>query len=777
MDHADEAAQPPRPRQQLSCVQCRRRKVKCDHERPCKRCRIRGWDTQCSYPLHVPPAPAAPSPGRASRGRDCRTASPSIAPRPPVPTSALPLASAYHSPSEPADLATPESLSASHDTTYRSLHRPPSHPAAPLATPLPASPYTLPRPPSTSEQNASASLQPAAPTVSASNPALEPRAGEDHALYLANGETVYFGRSSAPWLISKFGTIMSYMHSDRASWQKSERVSVIRIKRLTSQQLLLANDQDELPPDALYSEVPTREIADFCVSNYFQSIERMYPLFDGPKFRAEYESFWEAPTQASLVFVVILILVICAGNGTIPNDERPIPRSRIIRWWRLGLTWQGAAAETNERMISTIQGSFLVVLLRQIYSLSETAEWVSSGALVKNALAMGLHRDPSKLYGIPPDEHELRRRLFYTVLELDLQYCLNAGMKPTLRIGDWDTALPTVPRETRNCCSDSGAISIQDRMLSSFYTRMKIACSVNAIIPEDDYDKVLSLSNQLSKSFHGLEKEPRNCQTEALRFLQNRYLLTLHIPFAIAGDPKYAYSQNVSLASALSILEQITPAPATPEQRQQHGAASAGNSPDGSRRNSPISNDNNNNNNNRTDNICTTALHASGMLFKNAGLYAALYLCHELIRDEHDGTLPPGPSHFPGSTSTTPCPPPPPPPPPSVPSPPSPSSSTSLCYYPPITPNLVRTLPSVEGRVVALIERFVKVAEERLRTTQFAGKAFIIPRMVLAYHRISADPEVRTLEEKERRLLEAGKVIAEICFSIFCSNPDVAKVL
>ncbi|KAF9633090.1 hypothetical protein BFW01_g3984 [Lasiodiplodia theobromae] len=225
---------------------------------------------------------------------------------------------------------------------------------------------------------------------------------------------------------------------------------------------------------------------------------------------------------------------------------------------------------------------------------------------------------------------------------------------------------------------------------------MEIACSVNAIIPEDNYDKVLELSNQLSKSFNGLEKEPRDCQTEALKFIHNRYLLTLHIPFAIRDDPKFSYSQNVSLTSALSILEQITSASVTLEQPR---TASTGNSPNGSPSHS--------HNNNHAEKICINAMHASG------------------IR----------------------------------------------------TPNLVCALPGVEQRVVALIERFIKIAEERLRTTQFAGKAFLIPRMVLAYHRISADPEVRTKEEKERRLLEAGKVIAEICFSIFCSNPEVARVL
>lgn len=208
MDHADEATPQRRPRQQLSCVQCRRRKVKCDHERPCKRCRIRGWDSQCTYPLHAPTgstdlASPAASPRRASVARDWRTASPSIANRPPL---ARPGPSAYNSPSEPTDFATPETLSGDYETIYGFLPRRASQPAAPqrtisepapLATPTSASPSTFPRPPSVSDQNAGK------PSTPASNLVYEPRPAEDHALYLANGETVYFGRSSAPWLISK----------------------------------------------------------------------------------------------------------------------------------------------------------------------------------------------------------------------------------------------------------------------------------------------------------------------------------------------------------------------------------------------------------------------------------------------------------------------------------------------------------------------------------------------------------------------------------------------
>lgn len=503
---------------------------------------------------------------------------------------------------------------------------------------------------------------------------------------------------------------MAYIHQQN-SWDKDEKMAFVRIKRLTSQQLMLSQEQEEIPSSGLSSEVPAREITDPLVTKYFQSIGRLFPIFDGPSFWREYDSFWQAPTQARLVFVVILLLVICMGNGAKPHDQRPLSRSKIIKWWRLGLTWQGAAAETNERMLSTIQASCLLLILRQVYSLSETAEWVSSGSLVKYAMAMGLHRDPTKFQSIPPEDHELRRRLFYTVLELDLQYCLNSGMQPTLRLGDWDTVLPEVTQETSTHSPDETPQSpgsdtpIQVHMLSSFKVRMQIACCTNAILPEDNYNKILDLSSQLSACFAGLDTQrSTTCRAQILLSLYHRYLLTLHVPFALTGDPRFAFSQNVSLTSSLSILDQVEPHP-------DHAL-------------DPTANP--------ADHACITALHATGLLFKNAGFYAALYLCHELIR--------------------TPCP-----------------TSNDL--------NLIQTLGPLKVGVVAPLERFVKAAEERLRTTQFAGKAFLIPRMVLAYHRISEDATVRTEAEREERLREAGSVVAEICFEVFCSNPEVARVL
>jgi len=45
----------PRPRPVVSCVRCRRRKIKCDRLIPCQQCKSTGHDRQCSYSTRPKP--------------------------------------------------------------------------------------------------------------------------------------------------------------------------------------------------------------------------------------------------------------------------------------------------------------------------------------------------------------------------------------------------------------------------------------------------------------------------------------------------------------------------------------------------------------------------------------------------------------------------------------------------------------------------------------------------------------------------------------------------
>lgn len=208
MDENDHGTPQRRLRQQLSCVQCRRRKVKCDHERPCRRCRIRGWTSQCTYPLHTPSAHRDPQSPRTSVGRDWQSASPSIQNHPPLSNTGP--SPSYGTPHESQDIPTPDSghPESNHAFLPRGTSQPTVPPRtasepAPLATPASASPNTFPGWLSAAPTNATASSRDNRPPERTDSHAHNPESGPDYALYVGHGESVYFGRSSCPWLISK----------------------------------------------------------------------------------------------------------------------------------------------------------------------------------------------------------------------------------------------------------------------------------------------------------------------------------------------------------------------------------------------------------------------------------------------------------------------------------------------------------------------------------------------------------------------------------------------
>jgi hypothetical protein len=84
----------------------------------------------------------------------------------------------------------------------------------------------------------------------------------------------------------------------------------------------------------------------------------------------------------------------------------------------------------------------LTNLARQIFSIGGDVVWISTGSLVHSAMQIGLHRDPKHLPAISVLQAELRRRIWYTVLELVVQLSLDSWMPPRSTFDEFDTEPP-----------------------------------------------------------------------------------------------------------------------------------------------------------------------------------------------------------------------------------------------------------------------------------------------------------------------------------------------
>ncbi|RGP61090.1 transcription factor [Fusarium longipes] len=69
------------------------------------------------------------------------------------------------------------------------------------------------------------------------------------------------------------------------------------------------------------------------------------------------------------------------------------------------------------------------------------AVWVLSGAVIRIAHKMGVHRD-GEMLGLTPFETEMRRRIWWQIVALDSMYAATSGMRPTSLLSGADTKRP-----------------------------------------------------------------------------------------------------------------------------------------------------------------------------------------------------------------------------------------------------------------------------------------------------------------------------------------------
>jgi hypothetical protein len=98
-----------------------------------------------------------------------------------------------------------------------------------------------------------------------------------------------------------------------------------------------------------------------------------------------------------------------------------------------------------ETLITVLTGES--VLLKD----SATDGWLSINTILHLAIRMGYHRDPDHFPGISPFEGEMRRRIWTTVLVLDIALSLEMGLPRSATHTQIDTKLP---RNLRDCDFD-----------------------------------------------------------------------------------------------------------------------------------------------------------------------------------------------------------------------------------------------------------------------------------------------------------------------------------
>jgi hypothetical protein len=331
------------------------------------------------------------------------------------------------------------------------------------------------------------------------------------------------------------------------------------------------------PPD-FKSHLPARETADPLVQLYFRTFESTYRILHRGLFFKEYEQYWKDPAAGKPSFILKLLLILAIGSvfyndGTNGNTLR----SLAPQWIYAAQTWLSAPFEKGRLNLVGIEVRCLIILARHTHSLENDLLWVSVGSLMRTAMSMGLHRDPSHFPKISVFHAELHRRLWATIIEIATQSSLDCGMPPMFSFHEFDCELPSnyddedideqtkayPPKKPDSVFTDT---SVQITLLRSLPIRLELSRLINDFRSIPPYEKVLALSSELTSHirshaslYHASQSSNHQfttCHKSLFDLSTRRFLLALHYPFAIQAknDPRYYFSRKVALDSAMAIL-------------------------------------------------------------------------------------------------------------------------------------------------------------------------------------------------------------------------------
>jgi hypothetical protein len=308
------------------------------------------------------------------------------------------------------------------------------------------------------------------------------------------------------------------------------------------------------------NDLPPKNVCDKLIEHYLRTIEILYRILHVPKFRKEYETLWNGDSEPKRGFVVQVKLVLAIG--AIFHDENCSMRPEATLWIYEAQTWLSAPSFKSKLGVQYLQSSILLLLAREFADVGSELVWISAGALLRQAVYIGLHKDPSYLPKMSIHETEMRRRIWNTILELNVQFSLISGGPCLISLEDFNTEPPGNFEDNELLASNPNrqpdhvvtqttiAIALR-RTLSMRITVIKF---LNDIATSGTFEETLRIDTALRASHKTLRQDLQNSgaiasypfAVAALEFIMQRYISSLHVPYfnLALHEAIYAFSRK-----------------------------------------------------------------------------------------------------------------------------------------------------------------------------------------------------------------------------------------
>ncbi|CZR63786.1 uncharacterized protein PAC_13683 [Phialocephala subalpina] len=184
-------------------------------------------------------------------------------------------------------------------------------------------------------------------------------------------------------------------------------------------------------------ELPDRQLADDLVDAYFEHVHPFYPFIHEGSFRVEYERMWtrfSTPLSSSPPsWHAILNLFFARGcefSPAIPEQERSNATSPFIARAR-SIIFSEVFRRGNLELVQA-----LLLMCQYLQGTLEFNEcWNLVGLMIRTAISIGLHLNPEDA-AFTPIEKEVRKRAWWGCFILDRTLSMKFGRPPSIQAAD-----------------------------------------------------------------------------------------------------------------------------------------------------------------------------------------------------------------------------------------------------------------------------------------------------------------------------------------------------
>nr|POF02253.1 bikaverin cluster transcription factor bik5 [Quercus suber] len=198
----------------------------------------------------------------------------------------------------------------------------------------------------------------------------------------------------------------------------------------------------------LLDYLPSKSAADQLIAQYFNAVHYVARIVHRPTLEAQYTLFWgciatgsePAPSMQAIIFAAMFSAAVSLDDVQVTR-QFGTSKASLIDSLRSGSEMALAKANfLRTTKVDTMQ-AFVMYLIPLVRAEVSRAHSALVGTAIRLAECMGLHRDGLH-YGMAPVETHVRRMIWHQLCFLDMRTCEATGPRPQIRKDDYDTQFP-----------------------------------------------------------------------------------------------------------------------------------------------------------------------------------------------------------------------------------------------------------------------------------------------------------------------------------------------